>query len=327
MKKIQITLILLLAASTFLFAQKEEGFTPGGKPFAKIYTNFNYTSSGESGSPAFEIKRAYLGYEYAFSPVFSAKINIDVDNPGVGKLQLTAFLKNAYMHYQKNKLTVQFGMISTTAFKVQEDFWGKRWIYKSFQDEHKYSASADIGFSAAYKILSFASMDVAVVNGEGYKTIQSDGILKTALGLTLTPFKNLTARIYVDQMKDESAQQTLATFVGYKTKKFSVAGEYNIQKNRNMVSGEDFTGLSFYTSVPLFHGISFFGRFDQLDSAIQEGTELPWNLSTDGQLFMAGFEFSPVNGLKIGPGFHGWKPADSNQDFVNGFYLNFEYKF
>jgi len=218
-------------------------------------------------------------------------------------------------------------MISTLQFKVQEKFWGKRWIAKSYQDKYKYGASADIGMSAAYKFCDFVSADVWLVNGEGYKKIQSDGYLRVGGGLTLTPVKNLTARVYADHMGNEDAQQTLATFLGYQARSFNVAGEYNYQKNNSMTGGNDYYGWSFYTSIDLVKNFKFFGRFDLLTSVTPEMAELPWNLSKDGQLFMAGIEFSPVKGVKVAPGFHGWKPADSDKDFINGFYLNFEYNF
>jgi len=328
MKKIQLTIVLLVCSTLMIFAQSGSSFTPHGKPFAKIYTNFNYTSVGGEGTPSFQIKRAYLGYKYDFSENFSAKLNIDVDNPGVGKLQMTAFLKNAYLQYKKNKLSVSFGMIATSSFKVSEAFWGKRWIYKSFQDESKFESSADIGVFTSYKISSFLSVDASIINGEGYKLIQSDKSVKTTFGATLTPFKSLIARVYVDQMKDEvSAQQTLSTFIGYENKFFKVAGEYDIQKNHLMVEGQDFSGMSFYTSIPLFKSFKLFGRYDHLNSVKPEANDMPWNLSKDGELFMAGIEFSPVKGVNIAPCFHGWKPADDSKDFINGFYLNFEYKF
>ena len=306
---------------------QESSFTPSGKPFAKIYTNAHYTSSGGEGSPEFEILRAYLGYSYKFSPNFSAKINIDVGNPDSGELELTAYLKNAYMQYKKDRFTFNFGMLSTLQFKVQEKFWGKRWIAKSFQDQYKMGPSADIGVSGAYKLCDFASVDLWAVNGEGYKKIQGDEHLKVGGGLTLTPINNLTIRAYADNMGKEDAQQTLATFIGYQANSFNVAGEYNYQKNHKISGGNDFNGWSFYTSIDLVKSFKLFGRYDMLSSVTPEMADTPWNLSRDGQLFMAGIEFSPVIGIKIAPGFHGWKPADTEKSFVNGFYLNFEYNY
>lgn len=127
-------------------------------------------------------------------------------------------------------------------------------------------------------------------------------------------------------MGSEDAQQTLATFLGYQAKAFHLAGEYNYQKNHGMTGGNDFYGWSFYTSVNLPKGLKFFGRFDDLTSLTPEMADASWNLSNDGQLFMAGIEFSPVKGVKIAPGYHGWNPANGDP-FVNGFYLNFEYNY
>ncbi len=327
MKRLFILVLSLIMINGAITAQ-ESSFIPGGKPFAKIYTNLNYKYSGGEGIPAFQIKRAYLGYSYDFSPNLSAKINIDVGNPSNdSKFEMTAFLKNAYLHYHKNDFKAYFGMISTLQFKVQEKFWGKRWIAKSFQDEYKFGASADIGMSAAYKFCDFASVDVWLVNGEGYKQIQSDGFLRIGGGLTLTPIRNLTARVYADHMGNEDAQQTLATFLGYQANSFSLAGEYNYQKNNKITGGNDYYGWSFYTSVDLVKSFKFFGRYDNLNSLTPEMADVPWNLSKDGQLYMAGVEFSPVKGVKLAPGYHGWSPADTGKDYVHGFYLNFEYYF
>lgn len=327
MKNLYTLLICILVISVSSTAQETNSFVPGGKPFAKIYTNLHYNIIDGEGAPSFEILRSYLGYSYRFSPNFSAKINIDVANPGLGSLDLTAFLKNAYLRYEKDKFNFYFGMISTIQFKVQEKFWGKRWVAKSFQDGYRMGPSADIGFSVAYEFNKYLSADFWLVNGEGYKNIQSDESLKAGLGVTVTPLKGLTARVYADHMKDEIAQQTLATFIGYQAEKFNIAGEYNYQKNFRMFDESDYFGWSFYTSIDLVSSFKLFGRYDNLSSSVREGMDTPWNESRDGQLFMAGIEFSPIKGVKIAPGFHGWKPADESRHFVNGLYLNFEYNF
>lgn len=326
MRKLLITLSIAILFTGAALSQGND-FIPNGKPLAKIYTNVNYTSQDGEGSPSFEILRAYLGYSYNFSEYFSAKLVLDVGNPKAGDLELSAYLKNAYMQYKKDRITFNFGMISTIQFKVQEKFWGKRWIYKSFQDAYKLGPSADIGASFAYKLADFATVDLWAANGEGYKKIQGDEHLKYGGGLTLNPFNGLTARVYADHMGNDDAQQSLASFIGYQTNSFQIAGEYNYQKNHNMTGGNDFYGWSFYTSVDLVKSLKFFGRYDNLTSVTPEMADTPWNLSKDGQLFMAGIEFSPVKGVKVAPGFHGWKPADGEKSFVNGFYLNFEFNY
>ena len=45
----------------------------------------------------------------------SSRINLDVADPGVGKLQMTAYVKNAYLQYKTDKLSTRFGMIAYRA--------------------------------------------------------------------------------------------------------------------------------------------------------------------------------------------------------------------
>ena len=161
-----------MLTSGFSQESKEE-FKPSGKPLALIFTNFNTAFTDGESHPSFEITRAYLGYEYNFSKELYAKLVLDVGDPKAGGLQMTAYLKNAYLQYTKNKLALSFGMISTTQFKVSEKIWGLRYIEKSFQDAYKFNASADLGISAAYKIGDLLSVDLIVANGEGYKLIEA----------------------------------------------------------------------------------------------------------------------------------------------------------
>ena len=150
-----------------------ENFEPSGAPVVKIFSNFNYKINGDNSVPSFQIKRAYLGYKYSFSKDWSAKIILDVGNPkDGGKYEMAAYLKNAYLKYNKGNLSANFGMISTTQFKVSEKIWGNRYMLKSYQDEYKFNSSADIGINLDYKFTDFISADFSIINGEGYKKVQ-----------------------------------------------------------------------------------------------------------------------------------------------------------
>ena len=163
---------LLLFADLFgQNVQTKDTFKPSGKPFVKIYTDFQRNFSNGKGRSLFAVTRAYLGYKYAFSKHFSTKVNLDVGNPGFGKLQMTAYLKNAYVQYNKNGLTARLGLIDTYIFHLQENIWGKRYLFKSFQDRYGFGPSADLGVSIAYQLNSFVSVDISILNGEGYKKI------------------------------------------------------------------------------------------------------------------------------------------------------------
>lgn len=302
-------------------------FKPNGKPLALIFTNFHTESSDGETMPEFEITRAYLGYEYNFSKEWYAKVVLDVGNPKAGGHEMAAYLKNAYMQYKKDKFTASFGMISTTQFKVSEKIWGNRYMMKSYQDEYKFNSSADIGVNFDYKFADFISIDFSVINGEGYKKIQGDDILRPGIGTTISPIKNITARVFVDQMGDETKQQSLATFLAYTNSKLVVAGEYNYQKNTGMVDGADMYGTSFYATYKPSGNVKLFARYDGLNSATISGENEAWQLSKDGSLILAGVEFSPVKGVKLTPNVRSWSPAEDGAPNTTYFYLNCELKF
>jgi len=66
MKKI-IVVFSVVVLSTSLFAQTKESFKPIGKMHFKVYWNYHTDfSSNKIQKNAFEIKRSYFGYKYAF---------------------------------------------------------------------------------------------------------------------------------------------------------------------------------------------------------------------------------------------------------------------
>lgn len=307
--------------------EKTEDFKPNGKPLALIFTNFHTTTSDGESTPAFENSRAYLGYEYNFSKEFYAKIVFDVGNPkDGGALEMTAYLKNAYVEYNKGNLKAYFGMISTTQFKVSEKLWGNRYMMKSYQDEYKFNASADLGFNIDYKLADFISADFSVINGEGYKKLQSDKLLRPGLGVTINPVKNITARVYGDTYGKDVKQQSLATLLAYNSSKLVIAGEYNYQTNHKMVDGQDIYGTSFYAWYKPQSNWKIYARYDDLNSKALTGEEIGWNYSNDGQLILAGVEYSPVKGIKISPNARVWNP-DASDKSTTYLFLSAELKF
>lgn len=326
MKKLWIALITMIGFSSFSFAQ-EDAFKPSGKPSMRIFSNYHSTFSDGTTSSAFELTRVYLGYSANLSENISAGVTLDVGDPGVGKLQMTAYVKNAFVRYKTNDLSVNFGLISTTQFKVQEGFWGYRYLEKSFQDQYKFNASADLGVSIAYDLNAMFSLDAMIANGEGYKKLQSDSIFRYGVGATIKPIDGLTGRVYYDISPQDNALSSIATFLGYKADKFSIGAEYNMQNNVGFMADRTWTGTSFYSTVEAGDKIKLFARYDRLTSNTLEGSDTEWNYSKNGQSFIAGVEYAPVKGVKIAPNFKGWSPADSNEAFRSTFILNCEFKF
>lgn len=329
LKKISLFLVSALLMISSTYGQEEpsaDTFKPSGKPFVKIFTNFHTDIVDGNTFSQFELTRAYLGYSYNFSKNFSAKANLDFGDTGSQSYFLIGFLKNAYVKYETKGLSIQFGLIGTTMFGLQENFWGGRYLYKSFQDAYRMGPSADLGISAAYQFNKYISADLAVFNGEGYKRLENDSTLKYAAGVTVRPVDGLTVRAYYDYMNKDAAQQSFSFFTGYQAKKWSLGGEYNHQLNQGMNEGRDYGGISVYGDYS-FKKIRVFGRFDQLNSVkIGDATD-PWNLSRDGQLVIAGLEYSPIKGIKISPNYQLYMPRESGAPSVNGAYLSLEIKY
>jgi len=320
---------LLLIISTFglsictLKAQNTDEFKPLGKPEIQIFTNFNSSFTKGQKVNKFEVTRAYLGYSYSFSPTLSGRVTLEVGNPGVGRFQLTALLKNGYLQYQKEKLTVKFGMIGTPLFDVQEQFWGYRYILKSFLDQYGMGPSNDLGVSTSYKFSKTISADAIIQNGEGYAKHDADSTLKVAVGVTVHPTKNLLFRVYYDNMKKHQAtQQTIALMAGYANENFKIGAEYNYQTDNNLRKDQNYSGYSFYGTYFMSSKTNLFARYDYLNSVNNIGQAHTWNYAKDGQLFLAGFEYNPVKGIGISPNFQRWMPRDGSKSSISTVFLN-----
>lgn len=302
-------------------------FKPSGKMETLIFTDFNNTTANSKSQNKFEITRAYFGYGYNFSPTLSGRIMLDFGNPGVGSLAYTGYLKYGYMQYQSKNVTVKFGLIGTTQYDLLEKFWGNRYILKSFQDQYGMGPSSDFGMSAAYKFSDIISADVIVANGEGYKALEADSVLKVGAGVTIHPVKTLTLRGYYDNMaKNGVAQQNISLMAGYANKTFNLAAEYNSQLNNKYKSGYDFSGYSVYGTVNFNSKTGLIARYDNLTSKDDTGKATSWNYAKDGSEFMLGFEFKPVKGIRISPNYQLWTPKDGTKSKISSVFMSLEIK-
>ncbi|MBI5008408.1 MAG: hypothetical protein HZB98_01885 [Bacteroidia bacterium] len=331
-QKIWIFLLILLIFKVFnngsdALAQTDKQFSPHGNPMALIFTDVNYTFNKTGNSKAFEVTRAYLGYEYYLSQKFYSRITIDVGDPGAGGHQMAAFLKFAYLQYKSDKFSARFGMIPTCQFTLSENIWGYRYIAKSFQDAYRFGPSADLGASAEYSPSKFISFDLSLLNGEGFKKVQIDSSFKSTAGITIKPVEGLSLRAYYDYMNSEHSQRSASFFAGYSKKGFQAGIEYNLQTNNELKKDHDFSGFSIFSSFRMAEKFSVFARYDYLESVIPETASEPWNSMKDGQLFLAGFDYNPVKGVKIAPTFAQYYPYDESLNVSTRLGLYFELRF
>lgn len=305
---------------------------PSGEPILRCFANFHTGISTGNEKSAFELERAYLGYQMNLPKGFSLKIVLDIGSPDdiseFSRIRRYAYFKNAALRYQKSFITIDFGLIDMRHFKLQEEFWGHRYIEKSFSDRYKFGPSADLGVDAIFSIGSKTKIDLTLSNGEGYTNLQRDNTMKAGLGIESELFKGFFVRAYGDVMEKKVMESTWSLFAGYKYKDSFVAGvEYNWKLNEGYREGYNRRGYSVYGSYNLPYNLEIFARYDFIVSNLVGDTEIPWDLVSDGSSIIGGIQYQPIEKVKLALCYRDWFPYAGNMNNEAFIYLNLEFKY
>jgi len=304
---------------------------PKGKVFGRLFANFNTGLGPNNNSSAFEVRRAYFGYAANLNDFISAEVKLDIGSPNdiseYSRIRRYAYFKTAALFYEKNNIYFKFGIIDIDHVVIHELWWGHRYIEKAFSDKHKFGNKADLGASLHYRFAPFISADVTLMNGEGYTNLQGDDNLKTGLGLTVNPHKDLAIRLFADFINDDILQSTWSAFLGYKFRPVTLGLEYNHKFNKDQLTDHDQWGYSSYIMYQINDQFELFGRYDKLMSNILAEDDAPWNLARDGSMLITGLEYSPVKGLKIALNYQDWYSYAANIENESFIFLNFEVRF
>ena len=327
--KLRLLLAFFVFPAILLNAQEININT--GKVSARIYSNFNYGFTEETHTTAFEITRAYFGYENNISEHFFANVKLDIGSPDdlseYSKLRRYAYFKNAAVSYRKGKILAVAGLFDMYQFKLQEEFWGYRYLYKSYMDAYRFGPSADLGMAVQYVINDLMTSDLCISNGEGYTSPQRDNTYKLSGGITLYPVEKIVLRAHYSIFMHEEPEMTFSGFAGYRANQFRLGGEFNYQKNYNSYTGHHRYGYSVYSTYVINNMWEIFGRYDQLYSNIVGDDLIPWNLPEDGSAVIAGIQYTPVNNLHICLDYQDWVQYAGNGDSEPFIYVHFEVKF
>jgi len=328
------TIPLLFLSITVFSQQRSPEHRPSGKVHAKVFWNYHADfSEGTSQRSAFQLTRSYFGYTYKFSPNMAAKITFDVGGNDAGSAY-TSLLKIAQLDWKvAPSITLNMGLIGMKQFNDQEKNWGYRYLFKSFQDENKLGASADLGVNAAIALSNKLTANLFMTNGEGYKNLQDeDGKQRFGASLVCKPLEGITTKIYVDShaAAGSKAMTNLAFFAGYQSSIWRLGAEYNLLANgKNYQRAENdhnLEGWSLYTSVRIGKKCTVFGRFDQLSSNTISGASAAWNIDKDGNQVIAGLQYAPAKGLKLALNYQGFDADDSAANNRSQVFLNAEFK-
>lgn len=340
MRKYPILILFFLSIvglSTSKAQEKQtEDFRPSGKPILQSFFDYGQGFGDEKDDTGFDIKRALVGYNYKFTPTISAQVVIDGASGKDSNGKLEIYLRNAFLNWKQDGFNVNFGLTGLQQFKLQEDYWQHRYVYKTIQDENSMGVSVDLGVSGIYTVNEYLSVDLSFTNGSGYKKIQKSGSKKTALGINVSPIKGWVLRAYGDIYNESEKmrgtlpeyitteykfknQYALSLFTGYQNKQFSIGGEFNKVFNKQFIDNKNYYGYSVYGTVQVSPKWNVYARYDLLDSNKPSGFKGKWN-DNDGQLIMAGIEFQPNKYLKISPNFRNFNYDRSKSEqylFVN----------
>ena len=330
MKKI-LFLICFLIPPFFMQAQDSLQVEDPGIISGKIYSNFNYGLNPGNRSTAFEITRAYFGFERRINKHFSANVKLDIGSPDdlseFSKLRRYAYFKNAGIQFRMGRLTANAGLFDMQQFKFQEKFWGYRYIFKSYMDEYKFGPSADIGLSIQYEFNSWLSADLTISNGEGYTAPQRDDTYKLGGGITLLPSDKLSFRGYYAIFMHEIPEMVISGFAGYRANNFRIGGEFIYQKNYRFYGGHNRYGYSVYSTFVINEYLEIFARYDQLYSNILTGDLIPWNLPEDGSALISGIQYTPARNIHITMDYQDWVEYAGNGDSKTYLFLHLEVVF
>ncbi len=326
---------MLLAFLSGVKAQDKSDFKSKGQVLARAFFNASSNFGDNYNGANFDVTRAYVGYNYKFTPNLQATVVGDFAAGKDKNGRFTPALKNAFLQWHKNNLTLTVGLMGLFEYREQEAYWGHRYTYKSFQDHYKFGHSADYGVAVKYQISAPISVDFSWTNGEGYKTLKKNKSNRYELGVSVVPVENLLVRVYADMYNDSKEmheatanldnfdnQYTYCLFVGYKNKNIKAGLEYNYQVNPKFNKDRNMSGYSAYCTAKLNKKWNGFARFDMLQSSKEKGAS--WN-KRDGKVGILGVEYKPFKNVKIAPNFrfNRYENSDKN-DYA--LFVNLEFR-
>lgn len=309
-----------LVSSPSVYSQEKASMWPegfSGKPRVQIFTDYTLGMGDANDTSGYNLTRAFLGYEMNMPLGFSAMIRINTKtekNADTGKTEYETYLKNLQLKWQYEQLTLTMGLVNIYAFDTQESAWGHRHIKKSFIETQGFGVCDDIGLLARYDVSKYLTLEASMTNGEGATVKNENNKSRYGTALVIHPWTGVTAKVYGEYLEAEEGfedQQSFLTFLGYKNRYFSIAGEYDWMWNTLQVDGHHRHGFSFSATGFLSDEWAVFGRYDQANSSAG------WNHALDGRLYIAGVDYKPIKWITFTPNVQ-WQHTETGDDLVQG---------
>ncbi|MCD4684209.1 MAG: hypothetical protein K8R86_13070 [Bacteroidales bacterium] len=310
--------------------------------FGNIYVAFRYCLKDTyNPQAAFVFNQGIIGYYHRISEKVSGKIMLDVtrtthffeiiDTAGnqldysyFEGSKFTAYLKMAEIKWDINKyLTFRVGqLLSTQYLTFQDRFWGYRYVDVTFQEKFRMGMPADFGVQLDFKLKDKFLYQFSIVNGEGpFRYQDMNGKFLYSHNIQYNPIEKLTFKLYADfapspvKSDTNELKSVVAGFIGFKTKRFRIGGEYSYVFNHAYIKNLNYYGFSIFGSVQLWNKIEVLARYDYVT------LDNPEDL-TDTGYYLVGLQYEPVNMFFISANYRYY--SEGSLPFI---YANFGLKF
>lgn len=299
--------------STVAPASNDTAFKPQGKLWGYVFGDFYYKAHGDSagrggianqytGIPenrnAFQIRRAYLGYNYDITPTFSAELLLaaedNIANPNgtssgdlLADNKLSFYIKFANIRWKNiwKGTDLVVGQSPTPTFSLlTEGIWGYRSIEKTIADIRK-TPSFDLGAALQGKFdPATGNFGYNIMIGSGTGARPENDNFKWFYGDVYAKLldKKLVIDVYADYVRMNwvpgfhHSRSMLKGFVAYTTPALTIGTEAFINYGRQDVAGikgsqkdttdANATVFSFYVRGQLKKDkLGYFARIDRFN--------------------------------------------------------------
>lgn len=318
MKSKLLLLILLFLAVNIQLASQEKG----GKLWGYVFGDYYFKASGDSTggshqySPypnsfqAFELRRAYLGYDYTFSDKFTSQFLLEGNDKILTSTRLGLFIKAANVEWKAfDNMSFAVGIIPTPTWSwaLNEKSWNYRSIEKTIIDMRGVGNGSDLGIATRGKFDKAGNYGFAFMIGNGNGQKPEINKYKKYYGTFFAkPVTGLSLEVYGDYEPGagEKNKTTLRGFAGYQYKKFSIGVEVFQQTQKN-AGGTDINAVPFGISSFVWGTLyvkkdkpvlNAFARFDMYDPDTKNDT-----LGYKENFITLGFDYMPIENVHFMP--------------------------
>lgn len=238
--------------------------TVGGR----IYASYSFDlSEGAEYFNEFDVDRAYIDVKSKVTDRVNIRITTDVGRlaDGEADAKMLSYLKYAYLEVNEVApgVKLRFGMAGLGLIATHEDFWGHRWVEKSFTDRSKLHSSSDIGLHAI-GLHGQLSWQGGLINGSGYGNQEDDASKKAQLQVGYDLLKGEDSAplyLFVSHEVGAEAPVTLAAAAGGYSSKVATVWLEGVTEMQG-----DRIGLGYSVSlVPHFGKNNLVLRYDDWD--------------------------------------------------------------